>query len=280
MTPEQAEAETLKEESAMSKLVTQVISLDEALTALEAEEAEGRAYGRSEIERDTLQLRESMPNADIQIMDSYLDAPADVIAEMEKEGMTDTKGVMNPRTGEVYLFSDKITSASEANRTAVHEGTHVGLGIAFGDELDSLLLDLANKIPPQLQGMADEIVETYGLDLEVEDDKIEMAEELITHGAEKFPNLNVVKRFIAKIRALLRKMGFVEEWSDNDVIGLILEARGALQRRGRSLAGITLEEDVEVEETGEIFTIEQDAQELLTQNEKRREACERVRKCL
>ena len=128
--PEQAEA--LKEESAMSKLVTQVINLDEALTALEAEEAEVRAYGRAEIERDTLRLRESMPNADIQIMDSYLDAPADVIAEMEEEGMTETKGVMNPRTGEVYLFSDKIANASEATRTAVHEGTHVGLTIAFG----------------------------------------------------------------------------------------------------------------------------------------------------
>jgi hypothetical protein len=60
----------------------------------------------------------------------------------------------------------------------------------------------------------------------------------------------------------------------------MMEAQGAIKRRGRSLEGITLDEDVEVAETGEVFTIEQDAQELLTQNEKRKQACERLKSCL
>ena len=107
-----------------------------------------------------------------------------------------------------------------------------------------------------------------------------MAEELVAHGAEDFPNLPIIKKFVAKIRRMLRKRGFVTEWTENDVVGLIKEAQGAIKRRGRSLEGITFDEEVEVEETGEVFTIERDAQESLDQNEKRQKVCQRIKSCL
>jgi hypothetical protein len=218
--------------------------------------------------------------ANISVLDDYTQAPAEIVAEMEREGQTDVAGVTNPENGDIYLFSDKMVDAPHANRVTIHEVTHAGLQLAFGDELNPMLLDLANNVPTQLQERADEIVDVYGLDVGKDADKIEMADELVAHGAEHFPNLPIIKKFVARIRKILRKMGFVEQWTENDVIGLMMEAQGAIKRRGRSLAGISLEEEVEVEETGEVFTIERDAQELLTQNEKRKQACERIKSCL
>jgi len=274
-------AETIEaSEIPLVKLVRELTSLDEELTQLEEYEAEGRAYGRSEISRDTVELRESMPKANIRILDSYKQAPVDVVLEMEERGLTEIRAVFNPRTGETYVFSDKIRNTEDAHRAIVHETTHQGLRIAFGDTRDPMLLSLANKIPAKLQDMADTIVKVYKLDLTKEQDQIEMAEELATHGAELYPNLNIIQRIIANVRMQLRKISAVKEWTENDVIGVILSARGAIKRRGRSLDGITLDEDVEVEETGEIFTIEQDAQGLLAQNEQRRKVCEKLKKCL
>jgi hypothetical protein len=275
---EQQEIDTTAE--SFDRLIEDMISLDEALGELEVREAVTRAYDRPQVERDTKKLRDSIKGATIRVLDDYTQTPADVRTAMEQRGMQDVGGVTNPNTGDIYIFSDKITDADHANRVTIHEATHAGLEIAFGDELDPMLLDLAKNVPTVLQDRADEIVDVYKLDVSKDADLIEMAEELVAHGAEHFPNLPIIKKFVAKIRAMLRKMGFVEQWTENDVLGLIMEAQGAVKRRGRTLEGITFDEDVEVAETGEVYTIERDAQELLTQNQKRTEVCEKLKSCL
>lgn len=281
-------AETLRKLPALAKasdeaidtLVNDLVTLEEALGELEVQEAVVRDYDRPQVERDTKQLRDAVEGTTIAVLDDYTQAPAAVVKEMEEEKMTDVAGVTDPRTGDIYIFSDKIVNGAHANRVTIHEITHSGLRVAFGTELDSMLLDLGNNVPPALQTLSDEITETYEFDLNKNSDKIEMAEELVAHGAEDFPNLPIIKKFIAKIRRMLRNRGFVREWTENDVIGLIKEAQGAIKRRGRSLEGITFDEEVEVEETGEVFTIERDAQDSLDQNEKRQKVCQRIKKCL
>jgi hypothetical protein len=269
----------MAEDLALQELEANLISLEEWTGELERKGKQLRDFDRPKVERATKTLRDAV-TTNITVLDDYTKAPPEIVAAMEEEKMTDVAGVSNPENGDIFIFSDKIVDAEHANRVTIHEITHSGLRAAFGVELDPMLLDLANNVPPALQDRADEITKTYEFDLSKNEDKIEMAEELVAHGSEHFPNLPIIKKFIAKIRAMLRKIGFVEQWTENDVIGLMMEGQGAIKRRGRSLAGISLEEEVEVEETGEVFTIERDAQELLTQNAKRQQACERIKSCL
>jgi hypothetical protein len=75
-------------------------------------------------------------------------------------------------------------------------------------------------------------------------------------------------------------MGLVKEWTDGEIINLITEAQGALGRRGKPINQIALTEDVMIEETGEVFTIERNAEEILTQHDKRVGVVEKLKNCL
>jgi hypothetical protein len=200
---------------------------------------------------------------------------------MEAEGMTDVGGVTDPETGEIYIFSEMLDSADEANRIVIHEATHMGLRGAFGEELDPMLENLFENVPDKFKPGLQEIVDKYRLDVSKREGRLEAAEELLTHIAEHEPTNSVVQEFVAKIRQMLRKMGVdMGQWSDDEIISIINEARGSLSRKSDRIAGVTFDEDVIIDETGEIYTVEQDAEEVLLQIQKRKDICKKVKNCL
>jgi len=129
------------------------------------------------------------------------------------------------------------------------------------------------------QTLFDKIIKMYKFDVNEQEDQRAAAEELITHIAQTDPKATIVRRFIAAIRKILRRIGIVKEWSDNDIIALIAEAQGSYGRRG-NLDQIVFSEDVMVEETGEVFTVEENAAELLNQQDKRIGVVEKLKQCL
>jgi len=110
-------------------------------------------------------------------------------------------------------------------------------------------------------------------------DKAVVGEEYIAWMAETGKQPNLLKRVVAVIRKQLRKLGIVEKWSDNDIHSLLAEARGAV-RETRLISDVTLTEQVEVEETGEIFDVETNAEVVLRQHDKRVGVIEKLRACL
>jgi hypothetical protein len=274
------------ETAAMNSLVDQLIKVTERRKALDKRakprNTERRKYGRRKLERDIAPLEKSMPGAPVTVLNNYKEASPMVVAGMEAQNMTEVKAVTDPQTGEIYLFSDRITSKDEAVRATIHEKVHMGLRKFLGKDLDPILQDLWNNVPANRKKAMDNIVERYNIDVTKPQDQMEAAEELIAHMAESDPKNNFVQQVIAKIRQALRRAGVdMGTWTDAEIIDLIQESRGSLKRAGNDrIAGVTFDEDVEIEDTGEIFTIEQDAGEMLAQQAKRIENVNRLKACL
>lgn len=266
----------------MNELVSNYVATQES-RAEQKEQAkvEPKTYSKKEIEQDTEVLREAMPGASINVLDSLQDAPARVRTGLKQKKLGHAAAVTDLNTGIIYIFSDKIYDAEDANKVVLHEATHKGLRVAFGEELDPMLEDLYSNAPAKYEKALASIVETYRLDIANSEDRMEAAEELLAHIAENDPKHSVVKDFIGKIRQLLRQMGIkIGRWSNEEIVAVIKEAQGSLARSKDRIAGITLDEEYLVAETDEIYTVANDVREMLTQIEKREGVLEKVQNCL
>jgi hypothetical protein len=195
---------------------------------------------------------------------------------MEKAGQQGARGVHYD--GISYVFSDFVNSEADAVKIALHELTHGGLIKTFGNKLDPLLDDLYANIPKKHQNKFDQIVKLYKFDLNEQEHQRAAAEELIAHIAQEDPKATIVQRFVAAVRKILRKAG-LKGWTESDILALIAEAQGSYGRRG-NLDQIVFSEDIMVEETGEVFTVEETAAELLNQQDKRIGVVEKLKQCL
>ena len=117
------------------------------------------------------------------------------------------------------------------------------------------------------------------LDIDNADDQLIIAEEYVASLAESETKpAGILRRAISAVRGQLAKLGLVKKFSDNDIRSLLARSRKALT--GRPLDQVDVMQDAEVEETGEIVTIMENAQVALRQLDKRIAVCEQLRSCL
>jgi hypothetical protein len=221
-------------------------------------------------------VKRIVPGANFKIVRNWTQVPPVLAKQMEKAGQQGARGVHYD--GISYVFSDFVNSEADAVKIALHELTHGGLIKTFGNKLDPLLDDLYANIPKKHQNKFDQIVKLYKFDLNEQEHQRAAAEELIAHIAQEDPKATIVQRFVAAIRKILRKAG-LKGWTESDILALIAEAQGSYGRRG-NLDQIVFSEDVMIEETGEVFTVEETAAELLNQQDKRIGVVEKLKQCL
>ncbi|ROH88014.1 PLxRFG domain-containing protein [Pseudomethylobacillus aquaticus] len=128
--------------------------------------------------------------------------------------------------GKVYVVASQMRSVNDVVRVLFHETLgHAGLRGVFGEELKPILRQIANMRKAEVAAKAAE----YGLNMEVESDRLIAAEEVLAVMAQTKPEIGFVKRAIAAIRAWLRQHvpGFAKmQMTDNDIIAnFILPAR-------------------------------------------------------
>lgn len=126
--------------------------------------------------------------------------------------------------GKVYLIADQLPTDKDVHRVLFHETLgHVGLRGAFGESLTPILKQISVMRKAEVTAKAKE----YGLDMAVESQRLQAAEEVLAVMAQTKPELGFVKRAIAAIRNWLRTHGIVNfSVSDNDIIAnYILPAR-------------------------------------------------------
>jgi hypothetical protein len=228
-------------------------------------------------QRGVAKVNRMIPGAEVKVLRNWKQTPSGLQQFMNAKDHSTIRAVHH--MGKIFVFSDNVFSEKDAAQAALHEATHKGLRVAFGDQLDPLLDDLYANIPKKHQAAFDKITSTYEFDLGEVTQQRKATEELLAHIAEKDPQAGIIKRAIAVIRKALRKYGLVEGWSDNDIVNLIREAQGALGRKS-TLDEIVFSEDVMVEETGEVFTVEENAAELLDRQDKRIGVVEKLKNCL
>ncbi len=216
------------------------------------------------------------------ILDSIRDAPKN-IQEAARFRKGTPSGVYDLNTDQIFMFRDKISSVDNAIQLALHEMFHKGGRAAFGKKFDVLLDDLYSNLSIKYKKQIAQIRTEYDLG----DTKLgnrEATEEWVAELAQSdspVMKANVLKRFVAAVRKMLRDAGFVQEWTDNDIIAMISEAHESLKRsRAKPISEINLTEEVQVEETGEVFDIETNAEVALQQHDKRADVVEKLRACL
>jgi len=256
-------------------LVEQVLRLQnlEKTSSVQMTAAVGKQHLKS--------FQASIPNAKIEVHESFKTFEnKNVKQQMLKDKRSNVRGVFDVDTGTVHIFADQHASAKEITQTALHETVaHGGLRALFGDGLNTFLDGMHNNLAGSTQKRVNKIASRYGLDLKDRQDQRTAIEEAIAELAESDPKSNVVQRAIASVRKLLRKLGVVEEWTDNDIIALLADARSAIAE-GKPVSKVKLKEQVEVQETGEIFDIETDAEIVLRQHDKRVNVIAKLKDCL
>lgn len=224
-------------------------------------------------------INKIVPGANITAMESYKSLDPELQKIIEDGNMTDSPGMTID--GDVFIFHDPTVNEGLLIQTALHEITHRGLAKLFGEDLNPLLIDLYNNVPEKYKKKMEKIIEAYGLDITTEQGQLDAAEELIAILAQTDPKAPFLKKFIVKIRQLLIKMGINIEWTDADIHSMIGEAQDKLGRqRVKTAKDVALIEDIEIAETGEIFTVETKASEILAQHDKRAAMIAKIQNCL
>lgn len=104
--------------------------------------------------------------------------------------------------GKVYIVASEMRSPDDVVRVLFHETLgHYGLRGAFGEELKPILKQIIVGRRSEVEAKAAQ----YGLDMSVEKDRFIAAEEVLAELAQTNPQIGMVRRAIAIVRAWLRK---------------------------------------------------------------------------
>jgi hypothetical protein len=241
----------------------------------------GRKVDKAEAEVVIKELNDKLPGLKINLLENPYGLPEalfnTVLETFGTAGM-EARGLIDPASGEIYAFLDNHTSLDDLVSTAMHEGVgHKGLNVLFSEAEKNELLDsvFANGDQAALKRIA----KAYGLDGQHKVDRRLIADEYIAEMAEKDIDAPMMQRVIDAVRQVLKGLGLLESWTDSDIKALLRRTRSTL-KDGKPLSKIKLRTEMEVEETGEVVTIEQTASVALRQLDKRIEVLKKLRGCV
>lgn len=127
--------------------------------------------------------------------------------------------------GVVHLFRSAMTDEAHAEKVAMHELTHAGLARLFGLGINKPLAEIYAS-NANVREAADRLAKQYGYG-----QRIATEEALADLGGEMV-GVKGWDKLVAYIRAALRRLGMVSEWSDRDVAALVQRARDANRSKG------------------------------------------------
>lgn len=135
------------------------------------------------------------------------------------------KGYYDPRTNEVVLYAPNTDDANDAKRTILHEIVgHKGLRQLIGEErYDKAMVQLMYMLPSEVRDAVLRRAERHGWNAAIAMD------EYLAEQAERDVQPTWWGKVNAKIRALLRNMGFDVKLTDADVTYLLWRSRKKLQ---------------------------------------------------
>jgi len=184
--------------------------------------------------------------------------------------------------GKLYIFANNHDTTEDIVRTMLHEGVaHQGLRALFKNdtELNAILDEVYTSMTDeQIQAMRARSRAYANIDLTTQSGQRELAEEHIAHLAETDPQQTVIQRLIAMVRSMLRSTGVTLEFTNDDIVALLADARREL-RKTVPLNRINVVSQVEVAETGQVVEIEERADRAIRQLDKRMGIIEALRGC-
>lgn len=182
-------------------------------------------------------ITKSWKNApNIVVLQNHLQLPEglrDRVSKKLGKGMG-AKGLFDGSTGTIYLFSNFLSSQDDVQFTLFHEAYgHLGLRLMFGQEFDQFLENAYNSNPVVRQDV-DAQLRRGGIG------KLEAIEETLSEYAGQNKEPSVVKDFIGRIIAGLRRIGldrvanYIGGFTDAELAYSLKAAKDYAQNFGRS----------------------------------------------
>lgn len=139
--------------------------------------------------------------------------------------------------GIVYIVADQHTSEKQVATTLFHEALgHAGLRLLFGKGLTAILEQVFVSRPREVNDIAGR----YGLDLSRQENRMAVAEEVLTHMAQEKPELGFVGRAVVVIRKWLRanvpSMANLRLSNSEIIQDYLLPARARIEKSSRGFS--------------------------------------------
>lgn len=155
--------------------------------------------------------------------------PDNIQAAMKSGSHDEIRGAYDPDSDTIHLVASAHDSHADLLRTAVHEIAHKGLSHLF--ESDAEYMKTMGDV---YRGATDrawlkDYADQHGIDTRTASGRALLADEYAAHlaeNAEKDPGL--WQRIVDGVRAGLRKLGVVRDWTDDDIRALVRRATSKL----------------------------------------------------
>lgn len=159
-----------------------------------------------------------------------------------QQAMTDhnhpaPRGVYDPRSDQVHIVAGAHESHDELMRTAVHEIVgHQGIRHLLGDDYAAKMADIYQRVKGNT--WLKDYAAQHGLDVRNARHQRLLADEYIAHLAEDggTENPSIFRQAIDAVRAGLRKVGLVRDWTDDDIRQLIRKSANNLAAENSGIA--------------------------------------------
>lgn len=208
--------------------------------------AEGRPAGMT---RDAV-VKHLQPTIDkigadkVQVHDSAAadTVPAKIKDDMQRSGRdpANVRGAYSPSTDTVHVFAGAHDSAADVHDTLIHELAHQGVRSFLGDDFHGAMRDIYANLHDHDSALSSPIdgiskstgkawmrdyMDQHGMNARDPSHQVTAANEYVAHLAEHpEENPSILRRAIDAVRAGLRKLGVVREWTDADVRRLLRES--------------------------------------------------------
>lgn len=203
-------------------------------------------------------IKEFGPEA-VTVVNDLNDVPADVAASISKQLRGNLpRGVRLRADGKIYIFAKAHSPSQSVLETAVHEYiAHEGLRKFLGKERESVFIDVFKNAKSQYAkdfkiDYAAQLADRYNAQtgriatidqvMVTREYQIVIADELLAYMAENIDfEQPLLQRFFDALRAVLRKLGLVREYTDNDLRRLLRVSRAKLRQdaAARGISGVT-----------------------------------------
>jgi hypothetical protein len=189
-----------------------------------------RGMTKAAVDRAVNNIKKTWTNApDYETVQSVADLPKH-LREQAADEKVNPRGVYDPDDKKVYLIADNLPTDAQVAIVLAHEALgHFGLRVTLGENFRPVLRDIYNS-NKDVKQRADAYI-NQGLRKEdsIEEVLAEMAQEVYdTKVAENKNKINALQKVINYIRQFLRKLGAVKDFSNQDILGLIRQARHAV----------------------------------------------------
>jgi hypothetical protein len=169
--------------------------------------------------------------------------PQKVKDDMVKYNHPNALGAIEP-DGTIHIFAEAHDNLSEVHDTVVHELAHKGIRSFLGDDYVNTMRDVYANIHDHESALSSPIdgvskatgkswmrdyLDQHGMDPRNPKHQAVAADEYAAHLAEHpGENPTILRRVIDAVRAGLRKVGVVREWTDADIRRLLRESHNNL----------------------------------------------------